>query len=50
MGDIDVPAGTTVGTQGWSMARVQDVWRDADDFEPERWINTSADELSDMQV
>lgn len=45
------PAGTNVGINSWVAHRNRDVWGpDADDFRPERWIESSEDQLREMNA
>jgi len=45
-----VPAGTTVATQSWSVHRVESVFPDPSKFNPDRWIEATADEEAAMAV
>ncbi|KAK4350596.1 hypothetical protein RND71_029909 [Anisodus tanguticus] len=39
----DVAAGTMVITNGWAIGRDPEIWNDAEDFKPERFLNSSID-------
>ncbi|KAJ6004050.1 hypothetical protein N7522_005695 [Penicillium canescens] len=43
-----IPAGTTVGINAWVVNRNSQVFYDADSFIPERWINSSPENLKEM--
>lgn len=45
------PAGTEVGVNSWVAHRNQDVWGvDADDYRPERWLDSPEDKLRQMNA
>lgn len=45
------PAGTSVGINPWVAHRNRDVWgHDAEDFRPERWMESSEDQLREMNA
>lgn len=45
------PAGTNVGINSWVAHRNMDVWgEDADEFRPERWIESTEEQLRDMNA
>jgi cytochrome P450 len=44
------PAGTIVGTVNWAYSRNQDTYRDASDFQPERWIVDESSGVSKQDV
>lgn len=45
------PAGTNVGINSWVAHRNRDVWgEDADDFRPERWLDSSPEKLKEMNA
>lgn len=45
------PAGTSVGVNSWVAHRNRDTWgEDADEFRPERWINSNEDQLREMNA
>ncbi|XP_059637328.1 cytochrome P450 736A117-like [Cornus florida] len=41
--DYDIAAGTQVFINAWAIARDPLLWEDAEDFQPERFLNTSID-------
>ena len=41
-----IPAGAVVGTQAYSVHRIESIFPDAEAFKPERWF----DETEDMRV
>lgn len=43
-----LPPGTVVSTQAWSMHRDQSVFPSPDTFLPERWLESSLDDLVNM--
>lgn len=47
---FEIPAGTTVGCQAYSLYRKEDVFPDPDRFEPERWLTTDPQKLSAMKT
>jgi cytochrome P450 len=45
------PAGTNVGVNGWVAHRNKEVWgEDADEFRPERWLESSEEKLKAMNA
>lgn len=45
------PAGSNVGINAWVLHRDRDIWgADADEFKPERWLESSPDRLSIMNA
>lgn len=45
------PAGTNVGVNAWVVHRNKDVWgEDADEFRPERWLESSEEKLKAMNA
>lgn len=45
----DVPAGTVVGTLGWSVHRDPQIFPDPLVFKPERWLESTEEELVRMK-
>ncbi|KAF9631187.1 hypothetical protein BFW01_g2049 [Lasiodiplodia theobromae] len=50
LGGYFLPGGATVSTQAWSLHRDERLWRDAERFDPDRWLslppNTSPSSMS----
>ena len=44
----DIPGGTIVGINPWVTSRNEDVFPDAEAFRPERWLESSEDQLKEM--
>lgn len=45
------PAGTNVGVNSWVAHRNRDIWgADADEFRPERWLDSPEDKLREMNA
>ena len=44
-----IPAGTTVGINAWVVNRNEEVFHNADDFVPERWLKSSPEKLKLME-
>ncbi|KAI0322074.1 cytochrome P450 [Amylostereum chailletii] len=47
---LDIPAGTEVATQSWSMHRNPAVFPSPNTFLPSRWLDASESELADMNL
>ncbi|KAK5654058.1 hypothetical protein OQA88_7736 [Cercophora sp. LCS_1] len=48
---VYLPAGTKVGFCMWGLMRNPEVWgNDADEFRPERWLETEGDKLREMEA
>ncbi|KAG5936901.1 hypothetical protein E4U60_002184 [Claviceps pazoutovae] len=47
--DIVLPAGTIVSTSTWSMHHRTDVFEDAHNYKPERWLNADEETLRAME-
>lgn len=47
---IFIPGGTRVGSCVWGIFRRQDIWGDdANEFRPERWLDSAPDKLQRME-
>jgi hypothetical protein len=48
--DVHIPAGTIVGINAWVLHRDESIFgSDAEDFRPERWIDSSPEQLNAMR-
>jgi len=48
---VELPAGTKVGFCMWGLMRNPEVWGDdADEFRPERWLETDGEKLREMEA
>lgn len=45
-----IPGGTRIGYGAWGIFRREDLWgKDAGEFRPERWLDSSPDKLKEME-
>lgn len=48
--DTFIPGGTRVGSCAWGIFRREDIWgQDSGEFRPERWLESSAEQLAAME-
>eukprot|EP00415_Alexandrium_ostenfeldii_P001116 UN1116 len=48
LGGYEIPAGTDLSFPIWAIHRDPKIFKDADAFQPERWLDASADQLKGM--